>query len=123
MFFSQKVIRLESGHAGALARRLAKELAERPFAILGINTDSKDTLRQILGQKKVTWRCWWDGDGQALTKQWQVDGFPRLYLLDEQGVIRKIYEGRPREKELESAIKDLVARVAKGPAAKEKASK
>src|SRR5437870_13391485 len=58
MFFSQKVIRLESGHAGALARRLAKELAERPFAILGINIDGKDTLRQSLGQKKVIWRCW-----------------------------------------------------------------
>jgi S1-C subfamily serine protease/peroxiredoxin len=106
-----------------LERRLTKELAGRPFVILGINTDSKDTLRQILGQKKVTWRCWWDGEGQALTKQWQVDGFPRLYLLDEQGVIRKIYEGRPQEKALEKDIKDLVDRVAKAPVAKAKASK
>ena len=71
----------------------------------------------------MTWRCWWDGDGQALTKQWQVDGFPRLYLLDDQGVIRKIYHGRPQEKALEKDIKELVDRLAKGPAGKAKESK
>ena len=42
---------------------LVKKYAARPFALLGVNGDSLDTLQQLAEQKKVTWRCWADGRG------------------------------------------------------------
>ena len=42
-------------------QKLVKKFAGRPFALLGINADSFDTLRQVIGSGKVSWRCWPDG--------------------------------------------------------------
>ena len=92
-----------------------KDYANRRFVLLGVNCDqSKDTLRQLIRQKKVTWRCWFD-DGRRILQQWQVDGYPTLYLLDDRGVIREIFNGRPEPKKLDEAIARWVNRLEKEP--------
>jgi S1-C subfamily serine protease/peroxiredoxin len=94
-------------------RRLVGKYADRPFVLLGVNIESKDTLRQLVADKKVTWRCWSDGEEGPIAKAWQVDSFPTLYLLDHEGVIRQILSGRPEERTLEKTIEEMVAKAGK----------
>jgi hypothetical protein len=94
-------------------RKLTQDYRERPFVILGVNTDSPDTLRELCNDKKVTWRCWSDGPEGPIAREWQVDGVPTLYLLDHEGVIRQTFTSRPEEQALERAIRDLVEKAEK----------
>jgi hypothetical protein len=72
-------------------RSLVKRLAGKPFALLGVNSDSdREELKKILEQEQITWRSWWDAgsvNGPIQTK-WQVAQRPAIYVLDAQGVIR-----------------------------------
>ncbi len=93
-------------------RSLVKRLEGKPFALLGINSDPKDKLRQVLKKENITWRSWWDGgntDGPIATA-WNVSGWPTIYVLDHKGVIR--YKG-PREKALDKAVDTLLAELEK----------
>ena len=89
-------------------RSLVKRLADKPFALLGINSDpSKEELKKIMAKEKITWRSWWDGgdtEGPIATK-WNVGGWPTIYVLDGNGVIR--YKN-VREKELDKAVDTLL---------------
>jgi hypothetical protein len=88
-------------------RSLVKRLADKPFALLGINSDAdKNELKKAMEKEKITWRSWWDGNtsGPIATK-WNVHGWPTIYVLDHKGVIR--YKG-PREKQLDEAVDTLL---------------
>jgi hypothetical protein len=93
-------------------RRLVKKYANRPFVVLGVNQDDEKTLKQLLTNQTVTWRCWWDGN-MHLFKEWQLKGWPTQFLVDHQGVIR--LELHWHGEELETAIKALVEAAEKGP--------
>jgi thiol-disulfide isomerase/thioredoxin len=96
-------------------RKLVTDYAKRPFALLGVNCDKgKDTVKQLVASNKVTWRCWWD-EGGRLAQDWQIDGYPTLYLVDHKGVIREIFGGRPEDKKLDEAIKRCVEAAEKKP--------
>jgi hypothetical protein len=92
-------------------RSLVKKLANKPFALLGVNSDeSKETLKKIIAKEELTWRSWFDGGspyGPIATK-WNVNGWPRLYVLDHKGVIRHKWAGSPGDKVLDEAIEKLV---------------
>ena len=42
-------------------RSLVKRLEGKPFALLGVNSDTKDRVRQAMKKENITWRSWWDG--------------------------------------------------------------
>ncbi len=90
-------------------RSLVKRLEGKPFALLGINSDSnKDQLKETMKKENITWRSWWDGgstNGPIATK-WNVHGWPTVYVLDAKGVIRF---RNVREKELDRAVDKLLA--------------
>jgi hypothetical protein len=72
-------------------RSLVKELADKPFVILGVNSDqNRDALKKVLEEEKITWRSWFDGGktGGPIATQWNVQGWPTLYVIDQKGVIR-----------------------------------
>lgn len=88
-------------------RKLVERSKEEPIAVLSVNTDDKvETLRSAIQSGKITWPCWWDGgtDG-PITTRWGINGFPTVYVLDPEGVIR--YKDVPDEK-LDSAIDQLL---------------
>jgi hypothetical protein len=65
-------------------------LRDQPFALLGINSDEDwDALVAANRQQDVCWRSWWDGgrDG-SVARAWRVLGWPQVYVLDGQGIIR-----------------------------------
>ena len=42
-------------------RSLVERMNDKPFALLGINSDPKERLLETIKREKMTWRSWWDG--------------------------------------------------------------
>ena len=72
-----------------------KRLADKPFALLGVNSDEdKKALKVAMKEENITWRSWWDGAiGGPIATHWQVSTYPTIYVLDAKGVIRYVGEG------------------------------
>jgi len=93
-------------------RSLVKRMQDKPFALLGINSDQdRGELKNVLKQESITWRSWWEGstNGPIATK-WGVNGWPTIYVLDAKGVIR--YKD-VREGELDKAVDALLKEMSK----------
>lgn len=95
-------------------RSLVKRLAGKPFALLGINSDSdKDDLKKVMEKEQITWRSWWNGPkgtNGPLSKKWNVHGWPTIYVLDAQGVIRfRDVRGEAMDEAVDELLKELEA--------------
>jgi hypothetical protein len=84
-------------------RSLVKQFEGRPFVIIGVNSDAdRDTVKKVIAQEKLTWRSFWDGgstDG-PIARQWNVNGWPTLYLIDHRGVIVERVGVRKKDQDL-----------------------
>jgi peroxiredoxin len=72
-------------------RDLAERLKGKPFALLGVDCEgSKDTARAVMSRERMTWPNWFDGAAHtgAIAKRYNVQSFPRVYVIDQSGVIR-----------------------------------
>src|SRR3989337_2953110 len=89
-------------------RSLVKRLENKPFALLGINSDPKERLREVMKKENITWRSWWDGGDTngPIAKAWNVSGWPTIYILDHKGIIR--FKG-PRGEAMDQAVDPLLA--------------
>jgi hypothetical protein len=89
-------------------RSLVSEYASRPFAIIGVNSDrDREVLKERILEESITWRSFWNGGSTSgpISTQWNVSGWPTLYLIDHEGVIR--HKGL-RGDLLDEALKELV---------------
>jgi len=88
-------------------------MANEPFALLGINSDQdRDALKEVLEKEEITWRSWWDGGSTngPIARQWKVQGWPTVYVLDAHGVIRfKNVSGQALDKAVESLLLEMKA--------------
>jgi peroxiredoxin len=104
----------------AYERSLVKRMQGKPFALLGVNGDEdKDKLKEWMKKEEFTWRSWWDGGGSANTtgpiaKQFNVNVWPTLYVLDHRGVIRHKFLGSPGTARLDATVNTLVEAVENG---------
>jgi CxxC motif-containing protein (DUF1111 family)/peroxiredoxin len=92
-------------------RTLASDLAKKPFAVVGVNSDrDRDALKKVVADEKLPGRSFWNGGSTAgpISTAWQVRGWPTLVLIDAKGVIRKKWLGSPRADVLDKAIDDLI---------------
>ena len=89
-----------------------KQLEGKPFALLGINSDQdREKLKDVLKKEEITWRSFWngpEGTGGPISAEWNVRGWPTLYVLDHRGIIRHKYLGSPGEKVMDEVIEGLV---------------
>ncbi len=93
-------------------RSLVKKYADKPFAIVGVNSDEDLTdLRKVVKKKNLSWPSFFDGGliGGPIATRWGVRGWPTVYVLDGKGVIR--YRNA-RGKKLDEAIEALMAETA-----------
>ena len=97
-------------------RKLVEKMKDRPFALLGVNTDNQAKLEELVTKGTVTWRTWADGQQGPIATDWGVGGFPQIYLIDHQGVVRKLYGGVPDEKDFQESIETLVKEAEQGQA-------
>jgi hypothetical protein len=92
-------------------RSLVKRLEGKPFALVGVNSDSdRSALKKVLQEENITWRSFWNGGSTSgpIATRWAVQGWPTLYVIDHKGVIRKKWEGSPGDKVLDEEIDKLV---------------
>ena len=97
-------------------RSLVKKLADKPFVIIGVNSDSdRAKLKETLKEENITWRSFWNGGstGGPISTEWNVRGWPTLYVLDADGVIRHKFLGSPGDKVMDAAIDTLVEKAEK----------
>ena len=96
-------------------RSLVAKMKNEPFALIGINSDrDKAKLKQRMKAENITWRSFWNGPkgtSGPISKAWGVRGWPTIYVLDHQGIIRyKDVRGTAMDK----AVEALVAKVEGG---------
>jgi hypothetical protein len=104
-------------------RSLVKKHADKPFAILGVNSDAdRGELKKVMEKEEITWRSWFDGGstGGPIAGKWNVHGWPTVYVLDAKGVIRYKSVGADEAK-IESTIAKLLKELE--PAGQEPAGK
>src|SRR4051794_19760174 len=91
-------------------RSLVKRLKNRPFALVGINSDGdKVQLKKRMAEENITWPSWWDGGDTSgpIASGWNVHGWPTIYILDAKGVIRYKSVGAD-EQAIEKTIDELL---------------
>lgn len=91
-------------------KAMVERLKDRPFALIGINSDGdRAVVQKILKENGITWRQAIDvsTDG-VLARRWNVRGWPTIYILDAKGVIR--YKNL-RDQEMEDAVNRLLGEV------------
>src|SRR5687768_15277589 len=109
-------------------KALVKRLQDKPFALLGINSDlpndseldalpfeqklervRRHVLREVVQKHGLTWRnaiaCGTDG---PLPTQWNVSGWPMIYVIDASGKIRyRGHDGDEMEKQVDQCLAEL----------------
>jgi hypothetical protein len=88
-------------------RSLVQRLEGKPFALIGVNSDSdREELKGVMQTERITWRSFWNG--RTLARPWQLEGWPTLCLIDAKGVIRQRWTGAPDGATLDRAIDALL---------------
>ena len=88
-------------------RSLVSRLKDQPFALVGVNSDTDERYRLAVEREEITWPSFWDGgttQGPIATK-WSVWGWPTIYVLDHEGIIRA---RNVRGKKLEEVVDRLL---------------
>ncbi len=92
-------------------RSLVKKMEGKPFVLLGVNSDAdKAELKKAMEKEQITWRSFWNGGstGGPISFAWNVGGWPTLYLIDHNGIIKKKWLGGPKAEVLDQEIEKLV---------------
>jgi hypothetical protein len=74
--------------------------------VVGVNTDPPETLSKLVQDGTVTWRNFRDEKvGGEISGNWEIAGWPTVYVLDHIGVIRHV---DLRGKDLDQALAKLI---------------
>ena len=93
-------------------RSLVKQLSDKPFALIGVNSDRDlEKIQEVVKEKNLTWRSFWngpDGTGGPISTKWGVTGWPTIYVMDSKGVIRfKNVRGDAMDRALETLLAEM----------------
>jgi thiol-disulfide isomerase/thioredoxin len=95
-------------------RALLERVRGKPFVLLSVNGDGdKERVRELMKKELATWRTWFDGGGSANTTgpiahQFNVRGWPTVYLIDHRGIIRHRFLSTPTARRMDTLIDTLV---------------
>jgi thiol-disulfide isomerase/thioredoxin len=78
-------------------RALTERMKGRPFTVIGVNGDGNlPDAHRALAHEKITWPSFWNGKDGAdgpISSTWNLTGWPTVYVLDADGIIRFKFEG------------------------------
>lgn len=96
-------------------RSLVEKYKNRPFALLGVNSDGTDTEEGLANYKKqkaelgVTWRSFRnESTDPPISDVWRVQGWPTLYFIDHEGVIR--HKDVRDDAEMEKVLEEMIGK-------------
>ncbi len=93
-------------------QEVSRKLADKPFVLLGVNSDGdKDTAIDAVQSESLSWRHFWNGpEGTRgpISKRWNVEGWPTVYLIDQDGIIRfKEVLGKDIDRGIETLMSEM----------------
>lgn len=82
---------------------------DKPFALVGVNSDGgRSALQKIIKEQGLNYRNAVDGTTEGpIAKAWNVHGWPTVYVIDQEGVIRNKFVGVD-PKQLTDAVEALL---------------
>lgn len=93
-------------------RSLVKSMANQPFALIGVNSDSKDRALEAMERENITWPSFFNGGSTRgpISGAWGVRSWPTIYVMDQRGVIRfKNVRGEAMTEAVEELVKEARA--------------
>ena len=87
-------------------RSLVEEMKSRPFAFIGVNSDSVDDAKKAIEREGLNWRNFQnqrDAEGASHSKDWKIRAWPTLVVIDAEFRIR--YRGHDGDRALQLARK------------------
>lgn len=82
-------------------RALAERMQGKSFTMIGVNGDpALPDAKRAMDREKMTWPSFWngkEGPGGPIATTWNVHGWPTIFVLDSDGIIRFKYEGYGNE--------------------------
>ena len=94
-------------------RSLVARMKDKPFTLLGVNSDSVARYKKAIKENDITWPSFWDGGstGGPIATRWAVTGWPTIYVLDHKGVIRyKNVRGESMDKAVDTLMAEIDAK-------------
>jgi len=84
-----------------------KQLAGKPFALLGVHPFDYPSgkLKAVMDKEKMNWRSL---SSRAISVKWSARGTPTYYIIDAKGVIRYKWSGYPGAKALDEALEKVI---------------
>ncbi len=79
-------------------RSLVEEMKDKPFALLGVNSDTKERALKSVADNQINWRSFWAGEERTsgpIPRAWHVQGWPTIVVLDAEQKIH--YRGHDGE--------------------------
>jgi len=90
-------------------RKLVDKFQDRPFAFIGVSADDTvDDLRDFLKSERMPWTHVFDGKGGPIGKQYEISGWPTIFILDPAGVIRFHAVGKQPAGRVEKEVEKLL---------------
>ncbi len=91
-------------------REITERLKGKPFTIVAVNgDDSREQAARVMAKQMMVWPSFWNGtsgpDG-PISRAWNVRGWPTVYVLDAEDVIRSKHTPF---KDLEEQVNALIA--------------
>ena len=74
---------------------MVEKYKDQPFALIGVNSDGdRSALQKIMKEQGLKYRNAVDGSTSGpIAKAWNVHGWPTVYVIDPQGIIRNKFIG------------------------------
>jgi hypothetical protein len=98
-------------------KALVESMTGRPFVLIGVNGDNdREKARTVSAKDGVNWRSFWPGGAKrGIPLEWGVSGWPTVYVIDANGVIRddglvyfdEIYGRKTPDKMIESLVAEV----------------
>ena len=85
-------------------RSLVEEMKDRPFALIGVNSDDLERARKAIRENELNWRSFQnrpEGAQRAISDAWRVQGWPTIVVLDAKRTIA--YRGHDGDAAIEIA--------------------
>ena len=71
-------------------RSLVEEMQDKPFALVGVNSDSVDEAKAAIEREGLNWRSFQNTvEGKpVISDEWEIVGWPTVVILDAERKIR-----------------------------------
>lgn len=89
--------------------QMVKDFKDKPFALVGVNSDGdRSVLQKVIKEQGLNYSSAVDlSTSGKIATAWNVRGWPTVYVIDADGVIRNKFVGVDPD-ELTKAVKTLL---------------